>query len=378
MPVKRINTPAVSNSGDQVLRLYEELERSIVAVRPKENLAPLRKAFDFAFRLHDDQTRVSGEPYMVHPVAVTQILANRQMDMVCLQTALLHDVVEDTGVSVDDIRAEFGEEVAKCVDGVTKLNRLEFYSREERQAESMRKMLLAMVSDIRVILVKLADRLHNMRTLSCLSPERRERISHETLDIYAPIANRLGMGRIRTELEDLAFGNLEPEAYRDIVSQVEKKRQGNEEFLDRVREVVEENLSRAGIHARLEGRAKRAYSIYRKVKTQRTSLEQVYDLLAVRIITESVKDCYAALGVIHHEWTPIPGRIKDFIAIPKPNRYQSLHTSVIGPGGTVFEVQIRTEEMHRIAEEGIAAHWKYKEGHKSSAPMSSRSRGSGN
>jgi len=366
--VKRIKKPGTGNPGREVLKQYEDLEKSILDVRPNEDLAPLRKAYDYAYRLHEEQTRVSGEPYMVHPIAVTQLLADRRMDMVCLETALLHDVVEDTGVTVDDIRGEFGEDVARCVDGVTKLSRLEFYSKEERQAESMRKMLLAMVSDIRVILVKLADRLHNMRTLSYLSPERRERISHETLDIYAPIANRLGMGRIRIELEDLAFSNLEPEAYRGIVTQVESKRQANEEFLVGIREIVEENLRAEGIPARLEGRAKRAYSIYRKLKNQKISFDQVYDLLALRIVTDSVKNCYAALGVIHREWPPIPGRIKDFIALPKPNLYQSLHTSVIGPGGAAFEVQIRTEEMHRIADEGIAAHWKYKEGRREAGP----------
>jgi GTP pyrophosphokinase len=282
--------------------------------------------------------------------------------MVCLQTALLHDVVEDTGASIEDIRKSFGDEVARCVDGVTKLSKLKFYSREERQAESVRKMLLAMVTDIRVILIKLADRLHNLRTLGHLSRERQERIAQETLEIYAPVAHRLGMGKIRAELEDLSFSYLEPDAYREIVEAIEARRHANDEFLANIKQTVEAKLDAEGVPARVEGRRKRPYSIYLKLKRQGIAIDQVYDLLALRIVTDSVKNCYAALGVIHNEWHPIPGRIKDFIAIPRPNLYQSLHTSVMGPGGQAFEVQIRTEEMHRIAEEGIAAHWKYKEG----------------
>ncbi len=299
---------------------------------------------------------------MVHPLTVASILADMQMDVVCLQTGLLHDVVEDTGVTVEDIRKSFGLEVARCVDGVTKLTKISMHSREERQAESMRKMLLAMVTDIRVILVKLADRLHNMRTLGCVSRERQERIAQETLDIYAPIAHRLGMGKIRGELEDLAFSYLEPDSYAEIVKEIETRRQASEETLQQIRLDIQMKLGREGIPARVDGRLKRAYSVWQKLKRQKITVDQVYDLMAVRIVTDSVKNCYAALGVIHNEWHPIPGRIKDFIAIPRPNLYQSLHTSVMGPGGIPFEVQIRTEEMHRIAEEGIAAHWKYKEG----------------
>ncbi len=301
---------------------------------------------------------------MCHPVNVALILAGMQIDLVCLQTGLLHDVVEDTGVTIEQIQKKFGPEVARCVDGVTKIGKLNLHSREARQAENMRKMLLAMVSDIRVILVKLADRLHNMRTLGAVSRERQERTAQETLDIYAPIANRLGMGKMRGELEDLAFMYLEPEAYRDLVQQMEEKRQANDEILQKTKADVQLKLAREGIPARVEGRLKRAFSVYQKLKRQRIPIDQVYDLLALRIITDSVKNCYAALGVIHNEWHPIPGRIKDFIAIPRPNLYQSLHTSVMGPTGLAFEVQIRTEEMHRIAEEGIAAHWKYKEGKK--------------
>jgi guanosine-3',5'-bis(diphosphate) 3'-pyrophosphohydrolase len=342
-------------------QLYSELESKVRALRPQDDLVPLHDAYVFAAEHHKTQLRASGEPYMVHPLTVTLILADMQMDQICLQTGLLHDVVEDTSVSLEEIRKRFGPEVGRCVDGVTKLSKLNLHSREERQAESMRKMLLAMVTDIRVIIVKLADRLHNMRTLACVSRERQERIAQETLDIYAPIAHRLGMGKIRGELEDLSFMHLEPEAYAELVREIESRRQANEESLHQIRQDIQLKLGREGIPARVEGRLKRAYSVYQKLKRQKIAVDQVYDLLALRIITDSVKNCYAALGVIHNEWHPIPGRIKDFIAIPRPNLYQSLHTSVMGPGGLSFEVQIRTEEMHRIAEEGIAAHWKYKE-----------------
>jgi guanosine-3',5'-bis(diphosphate) 3'-pyrophosphohydrolase len=347
---------------DPVETLYSELRNRILELRPKEDLAPLDRAFRFAKERHGNQKRESGEPYMIHPLLVTRQLADMNMDMVCLQTGLLHDVVEDTGAKLEDVRKGFGDEVAKCVDGVTKLSKLNLASREERQAESVRKMLLAMVGDLRVILVKLADRLHNMRTLSYLSREKQLRIAQETIDIYAPIAHRLGMGKIRGELEDLAFRFLEPEASEGLLKEFQAAHEANEGFLQDIKHTVETLLAREGIPARVEGRLKRAYSVFLKLKRQKITLDQVYDLLAVRIITDSVKNCYAALGVIHNEWHPIPGRIKDFIAIPRPNLYQSLHTSVMGPGGRHFEVQIRTEEMHRIAEEGIAAHWKYKEG----------------
>jgi guanosine-3',5'-bis(diphosphate) 3'-pyrophosphohydrolase len=302
----------VAAASGQVEQLYSELLQKVRALRPTEELTSLEKAYHIAAEAHKGQTRNSGHPYMMHPLQVTHILADMQMDLVCLETGLLHDTVEDTSVKLEDIKKEFGEEVARCVDGVTKLSKLNLYSREDRQAESVRKMLLAMVTDIRVVLVKLADRLHNMRTLGSLSRERQE----------------------------------------------------NEEFLKTIKHTVEVNLAREGIPARVEGRLKRAFSVHQKLKRQKIPLDQVYDLMAIRIITDSVKNCYAALGVIHNEWHPIPGRIKDFIAIPRPNLYQSLHTSVMGPGGQGFEVQIRTEEMHRLAEEGIAAHWKYKEGRK--------------
>jgi GTP pyrophosphokinase len=346
---------------------YRELEAEIREYRPKDDLSGLEKAFRFARQWHEGQMRDSGEPYMVHPVMVARILAEMRMDLVAMQTGLLHDVVEDTSVTVEQVRKEFGEEVARSVDGVTKLTKLDFFSAEDRQAESVRKMLLAMVEDIRVIMVKLADRMHNMRTLGYLSPERRQRIARETIEIYAPIAHRLGMGKVRGELEDLAFQYLEPDAYKEITGAIEMRRHSNEEFLGEVRRTVEAELRREAIPARIDGRVKRPYSVFQKMRRQKIGIDEVYDLTALRIVTDSVKNCYAALGVIHNEWRPIPGRIKDFIAIPRPNLYQSLHTSVVGPHGQTFEVQIRTEEMHRIAEEGIAAHWKYKEGRKGPA-----------
>jgi GTP pyrophosphokinase len=358
-----VSTDVVPAPG-LVDQLYAELEQKIHALRPKEDLTLLEKAFRRAADAHKDQLRVSGEPYMIHPLHVTMILADMQMDMVCLMTGLLHDTIEDTSLSLEQIKKEFGPEVAACVDGVTKLSKLKLYSREERQAESVRKMLLAMVNDIRVIIVKLADRLHNMRTLEVLPRERQLRIAQETAEIYAPIAHRLGMGKVRGELEDLSFRYLEPDAWGELMREIESQRLQNEEYLIKMRHDVEVNLRRENIPARVEARIKRPYSVFQKMKRQKIALDQVYDLLALRIITDSVKNCYAALGVIHNEWHPIPGRIKDFIAIPRPNLYQSLHTSVIGQGGRSFEVQIRTEEMHRLAEEGIAAHWKYKEGRK--------------
>ena len=352
---------------DPVEQLYAELVAKIREYRPKDDLTPLEKAFRFALKYHQGQSRSSGEPYMMHPLMVAHILADMRMDIVAMETGLLHDVVEDTSVTVEQVRKEFGEEVARCVDGVTKLSKLDFYSAEERQAESFRKMLLAMVEDIRVILVKLADRMHNMRTLGYLSPERRERIARETIEIYAPIAHRLGMGKIRGELEDLAFQHLESDAYQEILRSIESRRHSNEEILVEIRQEVDTELRHENIPARIDGRLKRPYSVFQKLRRQKITVDQVYDLMALRIVTDSVKNCYAALGVIHNKWRPIPGRIKDFIAIPRPNLYQSLHTSAVGPHGQTFEVQIRTEEMHRIAEEGIAAHWKYKEGRKGPA-----------
>lgn len=351
----------------QVEELYRSLEEKLRALRPKEDLAGLEEACRYAAERHKSQTRKSGEPYIMHPLAVAHILADMQMDLVCIETGLLHDVLEDTSAKLEELREKFGEDVARCVDGVTKLSKISFGNRDDRQAESLRKMLLAMTTDIRVIIVKLADRLHNMRTLGSLAPERQRAIAQETIDIYAPIAHRLGMGKVRGELEDLSFQALQPEAAAGLMREIDAKRAQYEELLQQLQTQIEQKLQREDIPARVHGRVKRAYSVYLKLKRQRITLDQVYDVLAVRIITDSVKNCYAALGVIHNEWHPIPGRIKDFIAMPRPNLYQSLHTSVIGPGGVTFEVQIRTAEMHRLAEEGIAAHWKYKEGSKGPA-----------
>jgi GTP pyrophosphokinase len=341
---------------------FEDIAGKVQAYRPGEDLSPLRRAYDFCALRHSEQKRLSGEPFISHPLEVVQILAEMKLDLVCLTAGMLHDVVEDTGTTSQAIEREFGPEVARIVDGVTKIGRIRFMSREEQQAENFRKMVLAMVDDIRVVLVKLADRLHNMRTLEYLPPEGQERVARETLEIYAPIAHRLGMGKVRGELEDLAFKFLEPESYLEVKRAVESRRKVSEDFLAEVRDQVDAKMTEHTIPARIEGRIKRLYSIWQKLLRQHVPMEQVYDLLAIRIITDSVKNCYAALGVIHNTWRPVPGRIKDFIAIPTPNLYQSLHTSVIGPHGQPFEVQIRTEEMHRIAEEGIAAHWKYKDG----------------
>src|SRR5579864_1243515 len=346
---------------------FDEIVHKVQAYRPGNDLVLLRRAYEFSAAQHQAQKRVSGEPFVSHPLAVANLLADMKLDVVCLAAGMLHDVVEDTPTTIERIRQDFGPDVARIVEGVTKISRLEFVSAQDHQAENLRKMVLAMVDDIRVVLVKLADRLHNMRTLEYLPPEKRERIAAETLEIYAPIAHRLGMGKIRGELEDLAFRYLEPEAFEDVQKAVESRRKVSEEFLTEVCAQVEAKMKEHSIPAHIEGRIKRLFSIWQKLKRQQITIDQVYDLLAIRIITDSVKNCYAALGVIHNEWHPIPGRIKDFIAIPRPNLYQSLHTSVMGPGGRHFEVQIRTEEMHRVAEEGIAAHWKYKEGRRGAA-----------
>jgi GTP pyrophosphokinase len=323
----------------------------------------LRRAYLFSAREHRGQIRKSGEPYLVHPLEVANILAELKLDPVCIATGLLHDIVEDTETTVEDIEEYFGPEIAHLVDGLTKISKLDHASSEERQALNMRKMLLAMVDDVRVVLVKLADRLHNMRTLEYLHTEKRRRIAQETLDVYAPIAHRLGMSRVRGELEDLAFKYIEPEEYHKLKELVESRRAKLETFLEETRQRIIQLTGASGIQiVHIEGRLKRLFSIYQKLKRQHITIDQVYDFVAVRIITESVKDCYGALGVIHTAWKPIPTRFKDWIAIPRENFYQSLHTSVVGEGGQPFEVQIRTEEMHLIAEEGIAAHWKYKEG----------------
>ena len=347
---------------DPISLRFHELEAKVRRSRGADDVSTLRRAFAFAAARHQEQKRKSGEPYLAHPVEVAHLLADMCLDLVCISTGLLHDVVEDTGVRIPEIKKRFGKEIARCVDGVTKLNRLDYYSSEERQAENFRKMLLAMVEDVRVILVKLADRLHNMRTLGYLDADRQQRIARETLEIYAPIALRLGMGKVRGELEDIAFYYLEPQSCAEITRHIESRRKAGEEFLSTIKAVLEKKLAENGVPARTESRIKRAYSIHQKLKRQRITSDEVYDLLALRVITDSEKSCYAALGIIHSQWRPVPGRIKDFIAMPRPNLYQALHTSVIAERGQTFEVQIRTEEMHYKSEQGICAHWKYKEG----------------
>jgi guanosine-3',5'-bis(diphosphate) 3'-pyrophosphohydrolase len=342
---------------------FEDLLEKVRAANPDADTELLRKAYVFSAYEHKGQVRRSGEPYLVHPLEVADVLADLRLDVVAIAAGLLHDIVEDTPNTIEKIRELFGEQVAHVVEGVTKLSSLQFSSSEERQAESFRKMLLAMVDDIRVILVKLADRLHNMRTLHHLPEERRIRIAQETRDIYAPIAHRLGMSKIKNELEELAFRHLEPAAYQALRLQVENRRRASEGQLDELRKRLTAKLDEAQIPVvTIEGRIKRLWSIHLKLQRQNVPLERVYDFLALRVITRSVKDCYAVLGIIHQMWSPVPGRFKDFIAMSRPNGYQSLHTSVVGDRGLPFEVQIRTEEMHRVAEEGIAAHWKYKEG----------------
>jgi guanosine-3',5'-bis(diphosphate) 3'-pyrophosphohydrolase len=322
----------------------------------------IAQALSLAEEAHRGQSRASGDPYIAHPVAVAKILAELKMDADTIVAALLHDVVEDTEVSLEDIEREFGTDVALLVDGVTKLSRLEVRSREEEQVENLRKMFLAMARDIRVILIKLADRLHNMRTLKHLDPERVRRIALETREIYAPLANRLGIFRIKWELEDLAFQFLEPEAFQEIREKVAKRRREREQAVEHAIELLRGRLRELNIEAEVSGRAKHLYSIYQKMVHQGKDFSQIYDLMAMRVLVESVRECYAALGLVHEMWKPIPGRFKDYIAMPKSNMYQSLHTTVIGPGGEPLEVQIRTFEMHHVAEYGIAAHWRYKEG----------------
>ena len=342
---------------------FEDLLAKVRAYSPDADVELLRRAYVFSAFEHRGQVRHSGEPYLMHPLAVADFLADMKLDAVAISAGLLHDVVEDTLTTIERIRELFGPDVAHVVEGVTKISAIPFSSSEERQAENFRKMLLAMVDDIRVILVKLADRLHNMRTLGHLPEERRQRVAQETRDIYAPIANRLGMSKVKNELEELSFRYLEPQAYETLRANVDARRRATEGLIEELTRTLRAKLTEAEVPiVEIEGRIKRLWSIYLKLKRQKIELDQVYDLIAMRVITDSVKDCYAALGIIHQTWSPVPGRIKDFIAMPRPNGYQSLHTSVISEHGMPFEVQIRTADMHRMAEEGIAAHWKYKEG----------------
>ncbi|MGH7410636.1 MAG: RelA/SpoT family protein, partial [Candidatus Methylomirabilis sp.] len=334
----------------------------VSATNPEADLTLLQRAYDFADRVHEGQERISGEPYLSHPLAVAEILLDLKMDVESLAAGLLHDVVEDTHASLEEVKRAFGNGIADLVDGVTKLSKISFSSKVEHQAESLRKMVLAMSKDIRVILVKLADRLHNMRTLDPLREEKRRLIAGETLDIYAPIAHRLGIYWMKAELEDLALRHLDPDVYLDLIAKVAKKRREREKDINEVIGILQQKLTEVDIRAEITGRPKHFYSIYKKMRDQHKEFDEIYDLTAVRVITESVKDCYGSLGVIHSLWKPIPGRFKDFVAMPKSNLYQSLHTTVVGPVGEPVEIQIRTHEMHRTAEEGIAAHWVYKEG----------------
>jgi len=340
----------------------EELLDLVRDYNPDADTGLLERAYRFSRRAHEGQRRASGEEYIEHPLAVAVILAGIGLDVQSLAAALLHDVVEDTDVTLSRVEAEFGDEVTLLVDGVTKLGRLESRTREEEQAENLRKMFLAMAVDIRVILIKLADRLHNLRTLGHLSPDRRRAVAAETLEVFAPLAHRLGIYRLRWELEDRALSYLEPERYSELTELVAKGRAERQAYIDRVIDTLRQRLDAAGIKGEIKGRPKNFYSIYRKIYEQGREFSEIYDLIAVRIIVETVKDCYGVLGTVHSIWPPIPARVKDFIAVPKSNMYQSLHTAVVGPDGEPFEIQIRTIAMHRTAEYGIAAHWRYKEG----------------
>jgi GTP pyrophosphokinase len=345
-----------------MIRIEDVIEK-VEKNRPQPDVDLIRRAYLFSALHHRGQKRASGEPYLVHPLEVAEILADMRLDEVSVSTGLLHDVVEDTLVDLETIRSYFGDEITLLVDGLTKIAHISNLSKERQQAENVRKMVLAMITDVRVVLIKLADRLHNMRTMQFLKPEKRARISQETLDIYAPIAHRLGMGKMRSELEDLAFQNLYPEEYKRLAKEVDARRPELEATLEKIKSTIREKLTQNEVpYVSIEGRVKRLYSLWKKLRKQKITIERVYDLIAARIITPNDrKYCYLTLSVIHDTWTPVPERFKDWIAIPRDNLYQSLHTSVIGEGSQSFEVQIRTQEMHQIAEEGVAAHWKYKE-----------------
>lgn len=341
---------------------FKHLIDTIHSYLPKAKCDDVTKAYQLAEEAHKDQRRVSGEPYILHPLAVAQILADMKIDTTTITASLLHDVVEDTSYTLDDLKKMFGKEVPFLVDGVTKLSRLNYRTKEDQQLNSMRKMFLAMAKDVRVVVIKLADRLHNMRTLRYMRSDKQKRIAQETLEIFAPLAHRLGIFNIKWELEDLSFRYLEPDKYYDLVDQMKQKRHVREEIVNEAIDVLKKALDEAHIHCEINGRPKHFYSIYKKMKKDNRDLSQVYDLFAIRVIVDDVKDCYGVLGIVHSLWKPLPYRFKDYIAMPKPNNYQSLHTTVIGTRGQPVEIQIRTWEMHRIAEYGVAAHWRYKEG----------------
>ncbi len=343
-------------------QLYLELIERIKTYHPSSDFSMVEKAFQLANGAHKDQKRKSGEPYIIHPLKVAYILAELELDMESIVAGILHDVIEDTEYSYEDISKMFSEEIAALVDGVTKLGKLSYTTKEEVQAENYRKMFLAMAKDIRVILIKLADRLHNMRTLNYMKPEKQKEKAQETLDIYAPLAHRLGISKIRSEMEDLCFRYLDPDAFNDLATKIRRKEEERDQFVQDIVKELQAKMDEAGIKGKVYGRTKHFFSIYKKMVNQNKTMDQIYDLFAIRALVDNVKDCYAVLGIVHTMYTPMPGRFKDYIAMPKPNMYQSLHNSLIGPGGQVFEVQIRTWEMHRTSEYGIAAHWKYKEG----------------
>ncbi len=362
-PVTAFGAPGVGTLADLPL-LRRDLLALIADHYPQADLGPIERAFDLAVVAHDGQRRASGEPYVLHPIATSWILAELGIDPIAIQAALLHDVPEDTEVSLAEVEERFGAEVAHLVDGVTKLSKFSTHSHEQRQAENIRKMLLAMADDIRVVLVKLADRLHNMRTLTALPLEKQQRIARQTIEIYAPLAERLGIWQIKWELEDLSFKTLEPEHFRELARLLDTRRKNREGFIDRAIEELRPRLEAAGVKADLGGRPKHIYSIYKKMQRKQADFEDIYDVYAIRVLVDDVRDCYATLGIVHALWRPIPGQFDDYIAVPKNNLYQSLHTAVIAYEGKPLEIQIRTQQMHQVSEVGIAAHWRYKDGTK--------------